>query len=311
VISFVAAPLLLLGLPPGVLGHGVGASEGRLARELARWGERALRRLTHPVVALAIFVVVALGSFLPPVVEFVRPGALGALGIAMVWLVSALVLWWPVVGPTPHIHRLAYLVGVGYLFLPFAVPKAPGAFFVFAEEAVFPVYAAAPRVSGLSAVTDQHLAGFALWIVGSVMILVALGVLFFRWYDEDRRMTRPDSLGVPANPEAVEVLFGVPRAWAALEQLITIVDGALPAQHSGAELAFTVHGRRSHDSAPGGSRQVILELRAALAPEAEEALSSRIALEYQAFLKTLPEADRGVVAEHLSFRVIGYGSRVG
>ena len=124
-------------------------------------------------------------------------------------------------------------------------------------------------------------------------------------------MARPDSLGVPANPEAVEVLFGVPRAWMALEQLIAIVDGALPAEHSGAELAFAVHGRRSHDAAGGDSRQVVLELRAALAPEAEEALSSRIALEYEAFLKTLPEADRRVVAQHLSFRVIGYGSRVG
>ena len=311
VISFVAAPLLLLGLPPGVLGRGAEANGAWFARGVAHWGTGVLRRLTHPAVALAIFVVVALGSFLPPVVEFVRPGVLGALGIAIMWLASALVLWWPVVGPTPHIHRLSYLVGVGYLFLPFAVPKAPGAFFVFAEEAVFPVYAAAPRVSGLSAVTDQHLAGFALWIVGSVMILVALGVLFFRWYDEDRRMARPDSLGVPANPEAVEVLFGVPRAWAALEQLIAIVDGALPAEHSGAELAFAVHGRRSHDAAAGSSRQVVLELRAALSPEAEEALSARIALEYEAFLRTLAEADRGVVAEHLNFRVIGYGSRVG
>lgn len=251
------------------------------------------------------FAVVTLLSFFPPLVDIVRANALGSFAAVAVWLVVAAMLWWPVIGPNPHLHRLPYFVGLGYLFIPFVLPKAPGIWFTFAGEPLYEVYARAPRAA-LAASTDQHVAGFMLWLVGSVMIMVAVAVLFFRWFDEDRRMARPDSLGIPANPEAVEVLMGVPRAWTALEQLVAIVDAALPAHHTGAELAFAVHGRRGSPA----SRRVTLELRAALAPETEALLSSRIAMGYEAFLKTLPETDRAAVASRLTFRLIGYGSRV-
>jgi len=302
VICFIVAPLLLLGLPPMPPRARTGFNMERATSAARR---RSLEILTHPAVALVTFALITFASFFPPVVDLLRPSAVGSISFVAVWLAMSAMLWWPVVGPTPHLHRLPYFVGLGYLFIPFVLPKAPGVWFTFEGEPLYDFYSLAPRAE-LSAVTDQHIAGFMLWLVGSVMILGAAAVLFFRWYDEDRRMARPDSLGIPANPEAIEVLLGIPRAWAALEQLVAIVDAALPAHHTGAELAFAVHGRRGGS----GSRHVTLELRAALAPETEAALASRVATEYEAFLKTLPAADRDVVADRLGFRLIGYGSRV-
>ena len=233
-----------------------------------------------------------------------RASPAGSLAIAIVWLGAGLLLWWPVAGPAPAVNRLPYFWGLVYLVVPFVLPKVPGLIFAFSATPAYEVFEAAPRVWELSPQVDQQFAGLVLWIAGSVMVVAALGVLFFRWYAEDQRMAHPGTLAVPADPRALDLLFEVSGAWAALEQLVAIIDGALPEQQAGAELAFAIRE-------PAGARpQVVLELHVVAASALEAALAERIEGQYAALLGRLDGGQRAAIGARLAFRVVGYGSRV-
>ena len=301
VVTLGAAPLLLLGLPRSR--PGIEAPRGLPDRTLLQ-----LRRaLGSPVVGGATFGIALAVTHLPAVIDTLRPSPWGSFAITSAWLVAAVALWSPLVGPLAGRHRPTYFVGLLYLAVPFLFPKVLGAFFLFRDNALYDVYEGAPRVwESVSAVDDQQTAGLLLWVIGSFMVIAALGVLFFRWYEEDRRMSEPDSLDVPADPRAVEALFDVPGGWAALERLIASVQGALPPRWSGAELTFAF---RDLDG-PRNETQVILELRVALDGRAEAQVARAIEADYEAHLAALASPQRETIARRLAFRVVGYGSRV-
>jgi putative membrane protein len=293
-VTMVAAPLLLLGTP-----REAAARFPRLARGVGR--------AAHPRVAVPAFAGVLLVTFLPPVVDGLAPHPAGVCLENLAWLAAALLFWWRIAGPEPEGRRLPYLAGLVYLFLPFLFPKVPGIVFAFHGSPLYAAYAGAPRVFGLSHLADQQLAGMLLWFVGSVMVIGALAALFFRWYAEDRRLAQPDSLAIPADQRAVHLLFEVPGAWTALEQLVAMVSAALPAGHRGAELHFAY---QEHAAANGATR-VLLELRAALDPPAEAALRERVEREWGAALRRLGAPERERIRDRLGFRVVTYGLRVG
>jgi len=253
-------------------------------------------------------------THLPGVVDALRPQPWGSLAITTAWLGSALMLWTPLLGPLAGRHRLPYLGALVFLVVPFLLPKLVGAFFIFAEAPLYEVYAAAPRAfEDVSALQDQQMAGFVLWVIGSLMVMAALAVLFHHWYREDRRISVPDSLEVPADPRAVDLLFEVPGGWGALERLLASVEAALPPGRTGAELAFAFRERVASgaDGAGGADDvQVILELYIALDAVAEAEIARRIEDDYAAFLGARSRRQRAAIAHALAFRVVGYGSRV-
>ena len=307
IVTLGAAPLLLLGLPAA-------SARAHQRRGVLGAAGRALSRLLgQPLIAAAVFGIALAVTHLPGVVDALRPQPWGSFAITTAWLLSAVVLWTPLAGPFAGRHRLPYFGVLIFLAVPFVFPKIVGAFFVFAEAPLYGVYAGAPRAfEDVSALQDQHVAGFVLWVIGSFMVIAALGVLFQRWYSEDRRSSIPDSLEVPADPRAVDLLFEVPGGWAALERLVASVEAALPAGRTGAELAFAF--RERDDAGPPDdvqpATQVILELYIALDAAAEAAIAQRIEHDYAAFLGRRGRRQRQAIARALAFRVVGYGSRV-
>ncbi len=304
IVTLGAAPLLLLGLPGT-------QDRGRDRVGLLGVAGRALSRLLgQPLIAAAVFGITLAVTHLPGVVDTLRPEPWGSFAITTAWLLSAVVLWTPLAGPFAGRHRLPYFAALAFLAAPFAFPKIVGAFFIFAAEPLYEVYGGAPRAfEDVSALQDQHAAGFVLWVIGSLLVVTALGVLFRHWYNEDRRISVPDSLEIPADPRAVDLLFEVPGGWAALERLVASVEAALPVGRTGATLAFAF---RERDAAAElqPDTQVILELHIALDDAAEAAIAQRIEREYTAFLGGLGRTQREAIAHALAFRVVGYGSRV-
>ena len=303
-VTLGAAPLLLLGLPPST------DRERQPAGPLVR----ARGLLGQPIIAATVFGVVLMVTHLPGVVDALRPHAWGSFAITTAWLLSAVVLWSPLAGPLAGRRRLPYFGALVFLAVPFVFPKIAGAFFVFADAPLYEVYTTAPRAfDDVSAMQDQHAAGFVLWVIGSLMVVAALGALFRRWYTEDRRIAAPSSLQIPADPRAVDVLFETPGGWAALEQLVAGVERALPADRTGATLAFSY--RERDDAGPASdngepSTQVILELHIAFDAAAEAGIAQRVEADYGAYLRRLPRRRRDAIARALAFRVVGYGSRV-
>lgn len=181
-LTLVAPPLLLLGLPGWLL----------------RWllpGPllRAARFLCRPLVALVVFNAAIAVIHVPAFVDvYLRSSA--AHGATHVGLVAAgLIMWMPVVSPIVEIARLSYPGQMFYLFLMSILPTVPASFLTFGSTPLYGFYEAATRPWGVSALADQRVAGLVMKIVGGLILWGVIAVIFFRWASEEE--SGVDSLG--------------------------------------------------------------------------------------------------------------------
>jgi putative membrane protein len=68
-----------------------------------------------------------------------------------------------------------------YLFVLGIPMSIVGALIALSDETLYPFYAAAPRVLGLSPIADQQLGGLIMWVPGGLLFWVAMSVVWFRW----------------------------------------------------------------------------------------------------------------------------------
>jgi putative membrane protein len=175
-ISLVVPPMLLLGLPPWLL-------RKIIAPAPLRW---AARHLTRPFVALVLFNFVIVVTHWPVLVDMMlRHHALHFAGHAALFG-SATLMWWPVVDPLPETPGLSHPGKMLYLFLQSIVPTVPASFLTFGSTPLYPFYAEAPRIWGLSALTDQTVAGLIMKLAGGFILWTVIAVVFFRWYGEEQ-----------------------------------------------------------------------------------------------------------------------------
>ncbi len=101
---------------------------------------------------------------------------------------SAVLTWMPVLSPTPLLPRLALPVQVLYLFIQSLVPTILGAVICFADAPLYSFYTQAPRIWGLGVMEDQLYAGLIMWIGGALIFLLALTVVFFKWFNRQEQV---------------------------------------------------------------------------------------------------------------------------
>jgi putative membrane protein len=148
------------------------------------------RLLTSPFVAFAAFNVVFAVWHAPQFYQF----ALGNPQVHGVehtlFMATAVLTWWPIYSPTPLLPRLNDPLQMLYLFFQSIIPTILGAIITFADIIIYPIYAAAPRVIGLSPADDQQAAGLIMWLGGASFVLFILTIRFFRWmeFDADDRV---------------------------------------------------------------------------------------------------------------------------
>ena len=185
-LVFAAPPLLLTGTPAWLL---------RPAFRLSGLAA-AVRYLTSPVRALALFVVVFSVYLLPPLVD-------SALGNNWLYLAEhtvtvgiALLMWWPVLSPVPEVPRLPDPLQMLYTFLIELGMTVPFALITFAGKPLYEAYAQAPRVLSISALTDQQIGGITMRLGSMLSFGVMLGQAFFRWAARDSGPSwRPEPAG--------------------------------------------------------------------------------------------------------------------
>jgi len=173
--TLAAAPLLLLGTP-----------EWMARRVLSRLRlYRLVRRLSHPLVAALVFNLLLVLTHSPFVVDRFRASELGSFGMDVVWLLSGLVLWLPIVAPLPELRQSSRPVKMAYLFLAAGVvPAIPGGFLTFASYPLYATYELAPRVGGIPADVDQQMAGLIMKLGGIPIVWgVILGQMVL-WANE-------------------------------------------------------------------------------------------------------------------------------
>jgi len=174
-ITLVAPPLLLIGTPRWLF-------RPLLRLPLAR---PIGRLLTNPIVAFLSFNIVFAGWHIPAYYETtLRSTPIHALEHLM-FIATATLTWWPVFSPMDELPRLPDPAQCLYLFLESIPPTILGALITFAGWVLYPTYARAPRVWGISPQIDQQAAGLIMWIPGALVYLLVLTVVFFRWFGED------------------------------------------------------------------------------------------------------------------------------
>ena len=189
--TMVAAPLLIAGTPSWLWQLLLG---GRRVMPVARL-------LTRPLVAFSLFNALLVLTHLPPVVDLaLRVGAFHFVVHAAL-VVTAVLMWWPVLSPLPELPRLSYPLQMGYLFLQSLLPSVIASFITFADNAVYEFYANAPRLWDISPVADQQIAGGLMKVLGSLILWSFMAVAFFRWYAQEEAEPRS-----PRWPEVEEEL---------------------------------------------------------------------------------------------------------
>jgi putative membrane protein len=190
-LTLVFPPLLLYGTPAWVI------------RPLLapRWVLAIARVVTRPLAAALIFS--------GPIVIWHAPALYEAalrhhnLHIVqhLVFLSTAVIMWWPILSPVPELPRIQHLMQLLYLFLLGIPMSVTGALITLSGKPLYPFYAAAPRVGGLSLLDDQQIGGLLMWVFGGLMLWIVMTVIWFRYSVWDERADA--ERGVPA--EAYDV----------------------------------------------------------------------------------------------------------
>jgi putative membrane protein len=174
--TLVAAPMLVAGIPAWMWRKALAPP----------WVERAWRKMTRPLVATVIFNGVLLVTHWPVIVDtaVVHEPLHFLLHVLLVG--SAIVMWWPIMSPLPELPPLTPPVQMLYLFVQSLVPMVPAAFLTFSHQPLYHVYETFPRVFGISALTDQLIAGLSMKLLGTLIFWGFIAVIFFRWERRER-----------------------------------------------------------------------------------------------------------------------------
>jgi putative membrane protein len=171
-LVFAMPPLLLYGTPGWML------SPFLRHPLVLRLGQR----LTRPSGAFASFNLVLVAWHLPPLYNVaMEHHGVHVVQHLMIMIVSV-ILWWPVLSPSPELPRAPYPLQMLYLFVVGLPMVVVSIFITMADSVLYRYYATAPRVwEAITPHADQHLGGLIMWIPGGLVFLIAISVVFFRW----------------------------------------------------------------------------------------------------------------------------------
>ncbi len=175
--TMVAAPLLVAGVPAWLWRYLLCSPR---VLPIAKFFAR-------PLVAFSIFNAMLLFTHLPGTVDFALHNALFHFGVHAALLLSAMLMWWPVLSPLEELPPLSAPLQMAYLFLQSLLPSVMASFVTFADRPVYPFYRNAPRLFDLSPIADQQIAGGLMKLLGSIILWSVITVVFFRWYNQEQQ----------------------------------------------------------------------------------------------------------------------------
>lgn len=171
-LTLVAPPLLLLGTTDWL-------ARPLLAQPLAM---RLARYVTSAAPALLIFNFVFVAYHIPALYDLSLQNEPVHIAIHVLLMITATITWMPILSPVAKLPRLSYPLQILYLFIAAIPPTILAALITFSPEVVYPTYRLAPRAFGIPALEDQQIAGIVMWIPGTTVYLLALSIVFFKWF---------------------------------------------------------------------------------------------------------------------------------
>jgi putative membrane protein len=194
VLTLVVPPLLLLGCPTWMADLVLGPL---VRRAPTRW---LVRTATRPVPALAVYTAALVLWHLPVTYELALRVHPWHVAQHLTLMGAAFAAWWPVCSPSTLAPRLHYGAQILYIFA-FGMPMTVvAAMITGADVLLYPSYASAPRLFGLTPFADQRLGGVIMWVPAGLVPLLAFTAIFFRWAASEADDLEADSESAGGSP---------------------------------------------------------------------------------------------------------------
>jgi putative membrane protein len=143
-----------------------------------------LRVLAFPLVALPLWALVLYAWHLPALYEAaIDHPAIHALE-HITFFTAGLAMWAAVIEPMPGPSWFGAGAKAAYVLVVRTVAAVLASVFIWAGSALYPVYGEGERISGVSALADQQIAGAIMFIEGAFVTLAVFAWLFLRWERE-------------------------------------------------------------------------------------------------------------------------------
>jgi cytochrome c oxidase assembly factor CtaG len=182
ILMSVAPPLLVLGAPlvPMLRGLPRWLIRGFRPVFASRGVHKVAHALAHPAVAWLVMNVAYLGWHVPQAFELTLRSEAWHNTEHMCFLFTSIAFWWVIVEPWPSRRRWSRWMVIPYLLTADVANTILSAVLTFSGKVLYPSYAAAERISSLTPLKDQVLAGAEMWVLNSIVFLVPVAVLVVR-----------------------------------------------------------------------------------------------------------------------------------
>jgi len=175
-LGFVAPPLMLLGLSPGMAGLVVRVP--------------GVRAVTEPVPAQVFSGLVMIVWHMPALYNATL--YVGWLHVVehLMFIAAGFLLYWPIIDSTSIYARWKMSSAAQLVYMLIATLPQDGVALalIFSRVPFYDFYVHAPRlIAGYTPLIDQTIAGAVLMILGKVMLLATALVVFWRWFSQEQR----------------------------------------------------------------------------------------------------------------------------
>ncbi len=195
-LSFAGAPLMVLGIPAWLITP--------LLRNcvILRIGQF----VTMPVLTAVLFNTNLWFWHAPPIYNAMIVNLPLHIVSHLLFIITGVLFWWPILSPMKEgLPPLSIGKKMAYLFFSDMPMVLLGAGLTFVPP-LYARYIYAPHIWGLTAATDQQLAGLLMWIPGSIFFIVVVSILFLQWMqDQDAKQRADDAILYGDDDEEIEI----------------------------------------------------------------------------------------------------------
>ena len=174
-LTIVGPPLVLLGVPAWLY---------RVVAQALGHVWTAWRFATRPLLAFVLFNLTFAVVHFPAFYNLaLRDQNVHIFEHVLLWG-TAFIGWWPILAPDEKLGALPRPLK-GLFLLGSTLPgQVVGALLTFSGSVVYNEYENAPRLWGLSPLTDQQIGGLLMWVLVGAFFLAAALITFARWAGE-------------------------------------------------------------------------------------------------------------------------------
>jgi cytochrome c oxidase assembly factor CtaG len=190
-LIMVAAPLFAIASPLQLAWRATSGTPHLVVTEALR--SPVAKFFGHPAVAFVLYAVLIPLSHLTSWYNLTLEHESVHNAEHLAFLVVGYLFWRQIFGTDPNAYRLHPAVQFFYLFLAIPIDTFSGLSLVGESHEIFPAYLATHRTWGPSYVTDLHIGGTLMWVVGDTLMLWPMIPVALRWMHlEERKAERID-----------------------------------------------------------------------------------------------------------------------